>query len=141
MGYFPNGYRVWDPKKKAIVVARDVVFVETEVPGKVVDRMNSEDQFLILLRSTDDMEDRNAEPDDDFQVQNAEPNEDESDEEFGSFLDDSTETNADVEVAPNLEREQNRYRNRCPLTEIGPHETENHRNGIKILNSSMLGLH
>lgn len=28
VGYSPNGYRIWDPKRKRIVVARDVIFVE-----------------------------------------------------------------------------------------------------------------
>lgn len=33
VGYSPNGYRIWDPKRKRIVVARDVIFIEEKVVG------------------------------------------------------------------------------------------------------------
>lgn len=105
VGYSPNGYRVWDPKKEAIVVARDVVFVETEAPSKVdgrtEGRANPEGEFLFLPRS------RNEELDEDLESRNAETDEEESDEEgsddeFGSFSEDPAEedANSNAEAEP-----------------------------------------
>lgn len=31
VGYAPNGYRLWNPQKKKIIIARDVKFLETNI--------------------------------------------------------------------------------------------------------------
>lgn len=51
LGYSPNGYRVWDPVKRRIVTARDVVFVETEIGREEQPKPVAGDQLIEISSS------------------------------------------------------------------------------------------
>lgn len=67
VGYSSNGYRVWNPERNEIIVARDVDFIETPVSSKNADEVNtfqSEDHLIRLPALADtkeqDRDDENA---------------------------------------------------------------------------------
>lgn len=86
LGYSPNGYRLWDQELSKVIIARDVIFNELQLPGsaaKTVDNENLTDfdtcsNIISIFQQEGDIEVRNAQ---DIDIQNDE-NLTASDDEF-----------------------------------------------------------
>ncbi|KXJ68982.1 hypothetical protein RP20_CCG000687 [Aedes albopictus] len=88
VGYSHNGYRIWDPVKKRIIIARDVDFVETgECSGRNIDGGITDDYFRVRKPEDDHEEATDA----------AEAAEEENDEYLGHSTSEEEEYNSTVE--------------------------------------------